>query len=237
MTLRTRLDDLAADAPDPGALDLDRLHGRIVRRRRARFASAGAAVVLTATAASVAAAGLFDQDGPVAPPVAAQSSAPPTSPLPDYPFVACGSAFDPGPPMPGAPLTMEVDLASSVPNIDGEIGEITVTNVSDGRVEGSVGAGPILIMVQDGRVVGHPALIPGVNRTVDLAPGQSDDLRFGVVHAPCDQADPFEQLSVTFPPGSYEVYVGLEVTPNAWDVPDEPFAWVYGGPFEVEVTG
>ncbi|WP_053202773.1 hypothetical protein [Jiangella muralis] len=236
MTLRSRLDDLAADAPAPAALDVDQLRGRIARRRRTRVASAGAAVVLTVAAVGTATAALLPRDDSD-PPVAAEPSATPTSPLPDYPFVGCDVPFDPGEPMPDAPLTMDVQLASPVANLDGEIGDVTVTNVSDTRVEGSVGAGPILIVTQNGRVVGHPALIPGINMTIDVDPGESDDLGFAVHHAPCDQADPFEEMDLVFPPGSYEVYVGLEVTSNRVADFDDPFVWLYSGPVEVEVTG
>lgn len=236
MTLRSRLDDLAADAPGPGALDLGRIRGRIARRRRTRIASAGAAVVLTVAAVGTATAALLPHDDGDTP-VAAEPSATPTSPLPDYPSVPCGEPFEPGEPMPDAPLTMDVRLASPVTNIDGEIGDVTLTNVSDARVYGSVGAGPILVVTRNGRVVGYPAVIPGANMTVDLAPGQSDDLGFAVHHAPCEQADAFEELNLTFPPGRYEIYVGLEVTPNRVADFDVPFVWLYGGPIDVEVSG
>lgn len=56
MTLRTRLDDLAAAAPGPDALDLNLLRGRISRRRRGRLAAAGGAALLTVAAVGTAAA-------------------------------------------------------------------------------------------------------------------------------------------------------------------------------------
>ncbi|PZF81065.1 hypothetical protein [Jiangella anatolica] len=231
MTLHTRLDELAAGAPDAAALDVDALRGRIARRRRTRRAAAGGAMVLTVAAAGTAAAVLLPRTDPPAQPAIASPS--PVPPLEAYPFPDCGTPFTFDAPVTDPRLTMDVDFASPAANLDDQLGEVTITNVSDARVEGDVGAGPSLIVTQDGRVVGGPVFIQGINLSLDLAPGESAAFRVFVGHGHCDRGSVTE-IDTQFPPGTYDVYVSWYLEPG---IPgrSEPNVRLFDGPFTIEV--
>lgn len=240
MTLRTRLDDLAADAPGPGTLDLDRLHGRIVRRRRARLGAAGAAVVLTATAASVAAVGLLDQEGP--PPVAGEStptpSGPPTvekspPPGPQLAFNApgCGEEVATQGLAPETPLEMTVDLDDTV-DLDRDwaepIGTATITNVSEEPFSGATGRFPEAFVVRDDSVVTEVGPQQASLHGVMLAQGQSVTYPVHSFLRQCTPDETTQPQHEPLEPGTYQVYVEFEFV--------DAFT-LYSGPLELEVTG
>lgn len=241
MTLRSRLDDLAADAPGPGALDLGRIRGRIARRRRTRIASAGAAVVLTATAASVAAVGLLDQDGPVTPPVAGDPSPTPSglptvekspAPGPQQAFTTrgCGWIVKEQGPAPDSPLQMTVDLDDSVDPDDSDepIGTATITNVSEQPFTGATGRFPETLVAHDGSVVTEPGPQQASLHGVMLAQGQSVTYPVHSFLRQCTPGDVTQPQHEPLEPGTYQVYVELEFV--------DAFT-LYSGPIDVEVSG
>ncbi|MBB5790894.1 hypothetical protein [Jiangella mangrovi] len=215
MTLRTQLSDLAADAPEPGALDLDLLRGRIIRRRRGRLAAAGGAVVATVAAVGTAAATLLPGgDVPAGPPVAT-----PAPVQQAFEAGACGQPVRTLGRAPDAPLELTVDLHEPTKRgLYDTIGTATITNVSDEVVIGTPDiASPSI--TRDGVTVQEQndlrALI-GVD-PIELQPGESltDDLSPFLTQ--CDPApiDPGylpgapypEPVNDRLPPGSYELYV------------------------------
>lgn len=231
MTLRTRLDDLAADAPDPGTLDFDRLHGRIVRRRRTRLAAGGAAVVLVATAASVAAVGLLDQDA--SPPVAGETS-PTLSEQQEFRFGECGDPITTRGPAPDGPLTMTIELSEPTP-VGGDgisLGTMTVTNVGDETIAGTTGDGPGVVLAEPGggRVTAQ-APVHAVLRTVKLEPGESATYDVVLYRYRCVPGQPVDMPSGSVPlDRPYEAYVTWGMTTG-----DGADVTLYGGPFDVEL--
>ncbi|SEE91911.1 hypothetical protein [Jiangella alba] len=238
MTLRSRLDDLAADAPGPGALDLDRIRGRIARRRRTRVASASAAVMLTAAMSTVAAAGLLDQGDDAAPPAAGSTpSGLPTvdkspAPGPQQAFTSrgCGWIVKDQGPAPDSPLRMTVELDDSVDPDDWDepIGTATITNVSEEPFTGATGPGPDTYVVRDDSVVTEPGPQQASLHGVMLAQGQSVIYPVHSFLRRCTPGDVTQPQDEPLEPGTYQVYVALQFV--------DAFT-LYSGPIEVEVTG
>lgn len=212
MTLRTQLSDLAADAPDPGALDLGLLRGRITRRRRGRLAAAGGAVLATVAAVGTAAATLLTGgDTPTGPPVA--------TPAPvQQAFEAgdCGEPVRTLGPAPDAPLELTVDLHDpELRSVLYDLGTATVTNISDEVISGSLDGGHTSITNDDGEWVlpvswdDGPRALPGYN--VELRPGESHSFDLVVPLTQCDlvldtqPGPPYGNEPLR--PGRYELYV------------------------------
>ncbi|TDC47619.1 hypothetical protein E1212_23800 [Jiangella ureilytica] len=236
MTLRTQLSDLAADAPDAGALDLGLLRGRIIRRRRGRLAAAGSAVVLVAAMSTAAAAGLLDQGDGATPPIARTTPTPsglPTvdkspAPGPQQAFgsPACGEDLTAQGPAPETPLEMTVDLDDVVGlGVSGtRIGTATVTNVSDQPFAGIATPAPEAYLVHGDSVVTVPdaALLDWAH--VTLAPGESTTFP---VESSLRQCTPdTEPEFAPLQPGPHQVYVELRFSDGLA---------LYSGPIEVEV--
>lgn len=227
MTLRTRLDDLAAGAPDPGVLDLERLRGRITRRRRGRLAAAGGAALLTVAAVGTAAATLLPNgDTPVTPPVATR-----TPVQHAYDFGSCGMPVRGQGPAPAAPLALVVDLADGAVDATAEdtIGTVTITNTSDASVHGTTGYGPeVFVADSDGTVVTEPGPEAAIGYPLTLAPGQSTTYRITAPLHRCSSRRPGSPAGF-LAAGEYQLYV-------RWDLyREDSHLWLYSGPIEVEV--
>ncbi|WP_116951467.1 hypothetical protein [Jiangella endophytica] len=233
MTLRTRLDDLASQSPGHGAIDVERLRGRIARRRRGRLAAAGGAMALTVAAAGAAVATLVPGfgGGPEAEDVPVATSAPGQR---EFRFGECGDPITTGGPAPDGPLRLTVELRAPTP-VGGDgvsLGTVTVTNTGDEVVAGSTGDGPGIVLAEPGggRVSAQEPVHPMV-RTVELEPGESltDDLV--LYRYRCVPGEPVDQPRGPVPMGrGYEAYVAWGMTTD-----DGVDLTLYGGPFAVEL--
>lgn len=233
--LRDRLGELAAAAPDPGALDLEQLRGRIIRRRRGRLVAAGAAIVLTATTASVAAVGLLDQDA--SPSVAGettpsgQGTVEWATPGPQQAFdaPACGEEVMTQGPAPETPLEMTVDLDDSVA-LDRDwaqpIGTATITNVSEQPFSGATGRFPAAFVVRDESVVTETGPQQTSLHGLQLAQGQSVTFPVHSFLRQCTPAVVTQPQHEPLEPGTYQVYVEFEFV--------DDFT-LYSGPIDIVV--
>ncbi|WP_147375508.1 hypothetical protein [Jiangella rhizosphaerae] len=180
-------------------------------------------MVLTAAAASTAAAGLLDQDGPVAPPVAGDPSPTPTgaatpprwpAPLQEaFTTRGCGWMVKTLGPAPEAPLEMTVDLDDSVDlgrDWAEPIGTATVTNVSEEPFTGATGRFPETFVAHDGSVVTEPAPQQASLHGVVLAQGQSVTYPVHSFLRMCTPGDVTQPHHEPLEPGTYQVYVELE---------------------------
>jgi hypothetical protein len=230
MTLRTRLDDLAADAPGTDALDLGALRGRITRRRRGRLATVGGAVAVTVAAAGTAVAtlmpGLGDPDGaPVATAPAEQQA---------FRFGDCGESVTSRGPLPAGPLEMTVQPQPPVPEGGSYIAlaTVTVTNVSDETITASTGDGPGVLLAEPGggRVTAQEP-VQTVITTVDLAPGESTTATASLYRYRCVPGEPVHASDGGLvQPGRYEAYVVWGMTTD-----DGAEIVLHGGPFTVDL--
>lgn len=233
MTLRTRLHDLAAQSPGLDAMDVERLRGRIARRRRGRLAAAAGATALTVAAAGTAVATLVPGlgAGPAPEHVPGTTAAPVQQ---EFRFGECGEPITTRGTAPDGPLRLTVELRAPTP-VGGDgvsLGTVTVTNAGDETIAGSTGAGPGVVLAEPGggRVSAQAPFQP-VIRTVELEPGESltDDLV--LYRYRCVPGEPVDQPRGPVPMGRhYEAYVTW--TMNTDDGVD---LTLYGGPVDVEL--
>lgn len=225
MTLRTQLSDLAADAPDPGALDLGLLRGRITRRRRGRLAAAGGAVLATVAAVGTAAAVLLAAgDGPAEPPVAT-----PEPVQQAYAMPVCGEPVRSSGPAPHTSLELDVRPETPLdPGDDAAIGSATVTNTGDVPIGGS----DILEawIARDGVVVTDLPPVATVGHSIELAPGESMTYTVASFVRQCTSRGPSQPDQRPLEPGTYQLYVQLRLL----DL-DGTRTTVFRGPIDVEV--
>ncbi|TDD71537.1 hypothetical protein E1262_05115 [Jiangella aurantiaca] len=230
MTLRTRLDDLAADAPDPGVLDVDRLRGRIARRRRTRFAAAGAAAILTVAAVGTATATLLPRDGGDDSADLPVSTSDATPAQVRFRALTCGSPMIVSERDDVPPLALSVDVPSVVGHIDEQLAVTTVTNVSATRIQGTTGLGPTMWVTRDGETVTAAAFVPEGAHLVDLEPGES--MTFDTTNhiGWCGPTLTSGLGEVATAPGSYQLWFTWRMTTL-----DGEEIVLYEGPVDVEV--
>jgi hypothetical protein len=104
------------------------------------------------------------------------------------------------------------------------IGTLRLTNASSERVTGVVGYAPAVTLSEGGIVLWHSnGQLEAIDRTIDLAPGESTEFEASVVPVRCEVADDtleaFRPDLPALPAGDYELSAALDFTP---DVPIEP---------------
>ena len=228
--MTNELERLLGDAADgasrrAGALPVDVLRGRGVRRRRTRHASFAAVGVAAAFGLAFGAAQILPDGGVVGPAVT------PTAPLPtsdsSLPLGACGSDVSN---MPTVDATMSLEMAPvNLRLAGGELPNLTMTfyNYGPGDLELEAGTVAYLMVVKDGVVVGLSKPTAGEPLPV-VAEGKVGAVTgFG----PVFQCSPGEHLArddsalrrVLLPPGRYTTYAVLGKAPLE---PED--AWVFG---------